>query len=542
MFQEEKLNHHIMRKASYWLAAMVGLTLILSACSSEEDTNPDNRNLKHITFTAGQSQTRTIIDGTDAKQINWQAGETISILDGTSTTRSFKLTSEAGKPEGIFDGMAQETGIYTAVYPYQEKGLVLDGNSVKGAWLDSVQTATAGTFDPKANLMMARTSSGDKILQFHNMTAFVKVTPQMDCEQITIVSADSTKALAGTMTMTLDEDGKASATVTGNASHQVSLTGNIEAGKTYYIAIAPAALEGGIRMGITTTDGKHYCKDASKLAAFTANKVLNLGSISIDKMKWLPYVTFSAKEAQEVKLDDSNHHVINSMDYSTDYGKHWSNFSTDQFYAFGKTTRLMLRGNNPNGTAIADKDNYKIAKYAYFSFTNNVEVACSGDIRTLVKKEEYASADSKEARYYSLFNSCTQLTSAPELPATELASECYGFMFHYCLALTKAPKLPATELAVNCYTHMFAYCPSLEEAPILKAQKLKMNCYERMFDYCQNLHAVTMLATDVSAKNCLAGWLQDTKGGILTVAAGMGSNGTIKDEKNTPNYWNIVEQ
>lgn len=535
-----------MRKASYWLAAMVGLTLILSACSSEEDINPDNRNLKHITFTAGQSQTRTIIDSQDATQINWQAGETISILDGTSTTRCFKLTSEAGKPEGVFDGMAQEQekDIYTAVYPYQEKGLVLDGNSVKGAWLDSVQTATAGTFDPKANLMMARTKSGDKILQFHNMTAFVKVTPQMDCEQITIVSADSTVALAGTMTLTLDENGKPSAKVYNNASHQVSLTGKIEAGKTYYIAIAPAALNGGIRMGITTKEGKHYCKDASKLAAFTANKVLNLGSISIDKMKWLPYVTFSAEEAQEVKLDDSNRRVINSMDYSTDYGKHWSNFSTDQFYAFGKTTRLMLRGNNPNGTAIADKDQYKIAKYAYFSFTNDVEVACSGDIRTLVKKEEYASADSKEVRYYSLFNYCTQLTSAPELPATELASECYGFMFFDCSALTKAPKLPATELAVNCYAHMFTLCSALNEAPILKAPRLVDNCYENMFAECSSLNAVTMLATDVSAKNCLAGWLQGagTKGGILTVAAGMGSNETIKDENNTPKNWKIVQQ
>ena len=533
-----------MRKASYWLAAMVGLTLVLSACSSEEDINPDNRNLKHITFTAGQSQTRTIIDGTDATQINWEAGETISILDGTSTTRSFTLTGEAGKPEGTFEGMAQEKSSYTAVYPYQEKGLKLNGNSVEGAWLDSVQAATAGTFDPKANLMMARTKGDeDRILQFYNMTAFVKVTPQMDCEQITIVSADSTVALAGTMTMTLDENGTVETKVTGNPSHQVSLTGDIKAGQTYYIAIAPAALEGGIRMGITTKEGKHYCKDASKSITFTANKVLNLGSISTDKMKWLPYVTFSAKEAQEVKLDDSNHRVINSMDYSTDYGKHWSNFSTDQFYAFGKTTRLMLRGNNPNGTAIADKDQYKIAKYAYFFFRNNVKVACSGDIRTLVKKEEYASADSKEVRYYSLFNYCTQLTSAPELPATELASECYGFMFFGCSALTKAPQLPATELAVNCYAHMFTLCSALNEAPILKAPRLVENCYENMFAHCSSLHAVTMLATDVSsAKNCLAGWLQGTEGGILTVATGMSSNEAITKENNTPKSWEIVEQ
>lgn len=531
-----------MRKASYWLAAMVGLTLILSACSSEEDINPDNRNLKHITFTAGQAVTRTIIDSQDATQINWQAGETISILDGTSTTRCFKLTSEAGKPEGVFDGMAQEKDIYTAVYP-QKEGLVLDGNSVKGAWLDPVQTATVGTFDPKANLMMARTSSvEDRNLQFHNMTAFVKVTPQMDCEQITIVSADSTVALAGTMTMTLDENGNASATITGDFSHQVSLTGDIKKGQTYYIAIAPAALNGGIRMGITTTDGKHYCKDASKLESFTANKVLNLGSISTDKMKWLPYVTFSAKEAQEVKLDDSNHHVINSMDYSTDYGKHWSNFSTDQFYAFGKTTRLMLRGNNPNGTAIENKDNYKIANYAYFSFKNHVEVACSGDIRTLVKKKEYASADSKEARYYGLFHNCQTLTSAPELPATELANDCYGYMFHSCVLLKKAPQLPAEQLAVRCYSYMFAHCMSLEEAPTLSAKSLVDHCYEYMFGACYSLTAVTMLATNVAADHCLTGWLKDTnKGGTVTIASGMGSETKLTNEI-TQYGWAYKEQ
>ena len=511
-----------MRKASYWLAAMVGLTLILSACSSEEDINPDNRNLKHITFTAGQSQTRTIIDSQDATQINWQAGETISILDGTSTTRCFKLTSEAGKPEGVFDGMAQEQekDIYTAVYPYQEKGLVLDGNSVKGAWLDSVQTATAGTFDPKANLMMARTKSGDKILQFHNMTAFVKVTPQMDCEQITIVSADSTVALAGTMTLTLDENGKPSAKVTDNASHQVSLTGKIEAGKTYYIAIAPATLKEGIRMGITTADGKHYYKDASKLSAFKENKVLNLGSISTSKMNWLPYVTFSAKEAQEVTLKDAfGLQLPINMEYSTDYGKHWNTFSVNKNYAFGNSSRLMLRGDNPQGTAISNSDDFSKIEFSTFSFVNNQKVACSGDIRTLVKKDDYENARTQNVRYIALFNGCKQLTSAPELPATELEEKCYAWMFQNCTSLTQAPLLPAKTLTAHCYFSMFYGCASLT--------------------------SVTMLAeSGFNATECLHGWLAEagTNGSILTVAAGKGSNETIKDENNTPNYWKIVEQ
>ena len=509
-----------MRKASYWLAAMVGLTLILSACSSEEDINPDNRNLKHITFTAGQSQTRTIIDGTDATQINWEAGETISILDGTSTTRIFKLTSGAGEPEGTFEGMGKDADSYTAVYPCQENELKLNGNSVEGAWLDSVQNATAGTFDPKANLMMARTKGNDKILQFYNMTAFVKVTPQMDCEQITIVSAKSTVALAGTMTMTLNENGTVDAEVTDKASHQVSLTGDIKAGQTYYIAIAPAALEGGIRMGITTTDGKHYSKDASKLEAFTPNKVLNLGSISTDKMNWLPYVTFSAKEAQEVKLiDNFGLQLPINMEYSTDYGKHWSKFSVNTDYAFGNSSRLMLRGDNPSGTAIANGDDFSKIEFSTFSFTKDVKVACSGDIRTLVKNEDYENAGTQNVRYIALFNGCSQLTSAPELPAKNLADKCYTWMFQGCTSLT--------------------------QAPLLQANTLTAFCYFFMFNGCKSLTSVTMLAkSGFDAQECLDGWLGDagTNGSILNVAAGMGSNKTITNENNTPKSWEIVEQ
>ena len=510
-----------MRKASYWLAAMVGLTLILSACSSEEDINPDNRNLKHITFTAGQSQTRTIIDGTDATQINWQAGETINILDGTSTTRSFKLTSGAGEPEGTFEGMGKDAGIYTAVYPYQnqKEELKLNGNSVEGAWLDSVQTATAGTFDPKANLMMARTKGDDRILQFHNMTAFVKVTPQMDCEQITIVSADSTVALAGTMTMTLNENGTVETKVTDNASHQVSLTGDIKAGQTYYIAIAPAALKDGIRMGITTKEGKHYCKDASKSITFTANKVLNLGSISDKQMKWLPYVTFSAGEAQEVMLiDNFNLQLPINMEYSTDYGKHWSKFSVNTDYAFGNSSRLMLRGDNPSGTAIANGDDFSKIEFSTFSFTKDVKVACSGDIRTLVKNEDYENAGTQNVRYIALFNGCSQLTSAPELPATELADKCYQWMFQGCTSLTQAPLLPANTLTAFCYYFMFYGCKSLT--------------------------SVTMLAkSGFDAQECLDGWLGDagTNGSTVTIASGMSSETKLTNE--ITNYgWLYKEQ
>lgn len=42
-----------------------------------------------------------------------------------------------------------------------------------------------------------------------------------------------------------------------------------------------------------------------------------------------------------------------------------------------------------------------------------------------------------------MFNECSSLTEAPELPATTLAGSCYNSMFDGCTSLIKAPKLPA---------------------------------------------------------------------------------------------------
>ena len=51
-----------------------------------------------------------------------------------------------------------------------------------------------------------------------------------------------------------------------------------------------------------------------------------------------------------------------------------------------------------------------------------------------------------------MFNNCSNLEKAPELPATKLTPYCYNDMFDGCIGLKEAPELPATELAEGCYT------------------------------------------------------------------------------------------
>ena len=54
----------------------------------------------------------------------------------------------------------------------------------------------------------------------------------------------------------------------------------------------------------------------------------------------------------------------------------------------------------------------------------------------------------------NMFQGCSSLTTAPELPANTLPDWCYTSMFQDCSSLTTAPELPTTTLAENCYCYM----------------------------------------------------------------------------------------
>ena len=236
-----------------------------------------------------------------------------------------------------------------------------------------------------------------------------------------------------------------------------------------------------------------------------------------------PYITFTAKGAQTFKMTTQNGYEISGLEYSVNNGD-WAIVKADTEVPFGGAKGdLRLRGINPNGTATA--------WYACstIKFTEaNVNVACTGDIRTLLDWRNYNIVETNNARfcylfenssvltsapelpatkladycYYSMFNGCTKLTSAPVLPATTLAKGCYQTMFYGCTNLTSAPELPATTLEIYCYKSMFNGCIKLTSAPVLPATKLVDYCYGNMFDGCTSLTAAPELPATKLAGSC----------------------------------------
>lgn len=172
------------------------------------------------------------------------------------------------------------------------------------------------------------------------------------------------------------------------------------------------------------------------------------GEITTDdnKAKYTPYVTFTANGWQVFKMTTNENYKITGLEYSVNGGD-WITVTEDSRVNFGaEYGDLRLRGKNPDGTAT----NSSLYSTIVFSI-DNVNVACTGDIRTLLNWESYKTVDTNKARFCWLFKNCSVLTSAPELPATTLAQLCYYSMFYGCKKLSTVTMLAPSGQITSSY-------------------------------------------------------------------------------------------
>ncbi len=374
-------------------------------------------------------------------------------------------------------------------YTFNNSVTLTAEGKVTGVVFPAVQTATEGSFDPAAGLMMAQVVGETSKLAFKNVASYFKFVAPFDCSSVSINDNASAGQMAGTVTLNYNA-GEPTAEVTANGASSISLTGTIKAGKTYYIATLPQTFSQGITMCFTKTDGTEYEKSTSTSYTLGRNMVADMGAPALDDANIVtaPYVTFSAESSQTLKMSQA----VEGLQYSVGGGA-WTTLGTSTVTFGGAAGDLRLRGTNGWGTVRSSTSENTI------HFGNETKVACTGDIRTLVDYRNYETVSTANARFGYLFIGCEQLTSAPALPATDLATGCYQDMFSFCSSLEVAPALPATTLAENCYSGMFGYCFSLEVAPALPATTLAEKCYSGMFSYCYSLEVAPALpATDLA--------------------------------------------
>lgn len=242
-------------------------------------------------------------------------------------------------------------------------------------------------------------------------------------------------------------------------------------------------------------------------------------------------ITFTG-ETSDFTLKATHKEWDGTVEYSTDHNT-WNVWNGSEISSSGK--KLYLRGSG----------NTTFCTSSGAQFVLSARAACSGNIQTLL---EYSNPPAAVANfcYALMFYGCTNLITAPELPATTLAPYCYQYMFFNCTSLTTAPELPATTLEEYCYETMFKGCTSLTTAPDLPATTLATYCYGSMFYGCSSLKV-----SSTQSSTYPTAWRIPSSGTISyepvswnnSTLSGTGGTFTSNPSKNTTYYgaWSLVE-
>ena len=528
----------IMRRLMGCAAAI----LALSACSESEDLLSafhSDPNAVRITAQVGKTSadgfTRSNPLGTAKEQANFNENDEISVQADDQDAVTYKYDGKEWQPQGNkFLKWEKETMNFTAYYPASFNGTITQPTEYNS--LESLAAADFMSFSGS----QTNTNGNQLTLVMNRMMARVIVEIAGFNDQYTTNATVNSLSICGVKAYK-HSDGKFYALIDPNYTTSTAPFLSLEVADgesktTEKYTTTPTTFVAGKSYTYKLTVGKNKISVSG-----ISVTPWNTGTITDNgKAELVPFVTFTADGEQKFKMT-TKEYTISRLEYSVNDGE-WATVEAGTEVTFGGPHGdLRLRGTNTNGTATTYDE------YSTITFTDkNVKVACTGDIRTLLNWKNYSTVDTQNARFCKLFYGCTALTSAPDLPATTLANECYERMFYGCTSLTSAPELKATTLANRCYFGMFSGCTSLEKAPELKATTLKTECYESMFNGCTKLSSVTMLApsNQISpATDCCYNWLYNAgtdptvKSRTLIVTDEAAYNALISKTTYLPEIW-----
>ena len=497
-----------MRTKLYMIAlAAMTMILALSSCSESEDLLSafhSDPNAVRITAQVGKASadgfTRSNpLGATEADQKKFNDGDMISVKADGQDAVTYQLNNNEWQPQGNkFLKWESETMNFTAYYP-----ATFDGNITQPTEYNSLESLAAADFMSFRGEQSNTNKSNQLTLVMNRMMARVIVEIAGFNDQYTKNATVNSLSICGVKAYKHETDGKFYALIDPNYTTSTAPFLSLEVAdgesKTTEKYTTPTTFVAGNSYTYKLTVGKNKISVSGiTVKDWTTSKTIIDGKAE----QIIRYVTFTAEAEQKFKMTTKNY-PISGLQYSVNGGD-WKDVEAGTEVPFGGTKgNLRLRGTNTNGTASG------LNAYSTITFTNkNVNVTCTGDIRTLLDWRNYSTVDTQKAKFCNLFRGCTSLTAAPELKATTLADYCYSNMFRGCTSLTSAPELPATKLAYECYYGMFQGCKSLTDAPELKATTLAINCYSSMFQGCTSLTDAPELKATELALSCYESMFQ----------------------------------
>ena len=291
-----------MKRPRHILLASSLLTLLAAACSKDdlvpEATQPTDGadGLVEMTFTATAAPaTRTTLGekGADEYPVLWTSGDEIVVMPAygrfdKSELEEMKFTTsiEGGTAaRATFTGRTQpsENG-YIAFYP-ADKLVEYSGheyNYFVDFTLPTEQRAKAGNFESGIAPAYAKADQEGGDLEFEPMCGLVKFSLAGDVDKIKSVRFEAGgQVLSGTYSCNLWFSPSYITGFESSKSH-VILTGLFEAGKDYYMVVAPCSLSGGFSFTFTRDDDSIHVKNGKIEDGYISGGYMgNFGTINL---------------------------------------------------------------------------------------------------------------------------------------------------------------------------------------------------------------------------------------------------------------------
>ena len=163
--------------------------------------------------------------------------------------------------------------------------------------------------------------------------------------------------------------------------------------------------------------------------------------------------------------------------------------------------RSLFQGN----TLLVNAENIalpftSLREYCYFHMFHG----CT----SLITTPELPAKSAQGYCYSYMFYGCTSLTTAPEINLTTSAYQCCSYMFGACTNLVNAPTvLPNKAPSGRDYWYMFTGCSNLETAPLLPALTVTNYSYTYMFVNCKKLNYIKAMLTSTPSNTTTPGWV-----------------------------------
>lgn len=301
-----------MKTSTKTLLLVLAVSGTFFSCSNEDDIIVGPRQQLSFIATSSDGAQKSSVSGrketrlVTGNNVHFAISDAISVFDAGKTNNNF-VTSEDGESVRFY-GTAAESANYVALYPYQAAASY-DGTSLT-CDIPATQYAQSGlTYDPKAALSVAYTSSEDMTFYFKNVTSMVKFTLAVPAAKV-VFKGNNNEVVAGGISVTgISASSDPSVTAAGgNATKEITLLPGTGATKipagTYYINVIPQSFSKGFTLDVyMTANVKGFYHLVPTSTTLTRSRIRNIGSVDFPTPTGPEYVEIGGKKWATKNLD-----------------------------------------------------------------------------------------------------------------------------------------------------------------------------------------------------------------------------------------------